>query len=267
MKQRIISGICLVPLLLFVWLGSYWLAALCIIVGFLGVREFYQGFRNIDIHASDKIAMVAILVLYFLNGFWPNNYGLMLAWAVGVIMVCSMFMFQPEEHTPMDAMVTMVGILYIVFFPFHFVLIDQSGVYAILKWLVLISAFGSDTFAYFTGMFLGKHKLCPTLSPKKTVEGLICGLIGSAALCMLFGFIVCPEFLFSCAIIGFFGAAISVCGDLTASAYKRRMGIKDYGHLIPGHGGIMDRFDSVIFTAPFVYYYIVIVLQHFGLII
>ena len=114
-------------------------------------------------------------------------------------------------------------------------------------------------------MFLGKHKMCPHLSPKKTWEGAVGGVLGSALVCGLFGYFLCPQYLVHCIIIGVIGSPISMCGDLTASAYKRKMGIKDYGNLIPGHGGIMDRFDSVLFTGPFVYYYIAIVMQHFQL--
>ncbi|SDE78603.1 phosphatidate cytidylyltransferase [Eubacterium pyruvativorans] len=266
MKTRIISGFAMAPLILFVYLGGWWLAALCILIGFLGIREFYDGFRAMDIHPSNGIAYAMMFVLYLMNGFWPNQYGLITAWFAAVIMVSSISMFDTKHRTPIDAMATMVGIIYIIFFTFHFVLIDQTGMYSILKWLALLSAFGSDIFAYFTGVFFGKHKMCPNLSPKKTFEGLAGGIIGSAVCCGLFGYFLCREFLWSCVIIGFLGAAISVCGDLTASAYKRKMGIKDYGNLIPGHGGIMDRFDSVLFTAPFVYYYIVVVLQHFGLV-
>lgn len=266
MKTRIISGFAMVPLILFVYLGGWWLAALCILIGFLGIREFYNGFRAMDIHPSSGIAYAMMFVLYLTNGFWPNQHGLITAWFAAVIMVSSISMFDTKHRTPVDAMATMVGIIYIIFFSFHFVLIDQTGMYSILKWLALLSAFGSDIFAYFTGVFFGKHKMCPNLSPKKTFEGLAGGIVGSAVCCGLFGYFLCREFLWSCVIIGFLGAAISVCGDLTASAYKRKMGIKDYGNLIPGHGGIMDRFDSVLFTAPFVYYYIVVVLQHFGLV-
>jgi phosphatidate cytidylyltransferase len=78
--------------------------------------------------------------------------------------------------------------------------------------------------------------------------------------------IFCREFVGTCVIMGLIGAPISMFGDLTASAYKRKMGIKDYGNLIPGHGGIMDRFDSILFTAPFIYYYTAIILMHFHII-
>ena len=263
MKTRIISGICMVPLVILVYLGSWWLAVLCALIGFIGTREFYRGFRAMDVHPSDGIAFAFLVILYLVHGLWPQNYGLIMAWLAAAIMVSSLLMFDVEKHTPFDAMATMIGIIYIIFFSFHFVLIDQTGVYSVLKWLALLSAFGSDIFAYFTGVFLGKHKMCPHLSPKKTIEGAVGGVIGSALVCFLFGYFVCREFMISCMLIGLIGSPISMCGDLTASAYKRKMGIKDYGNLIPGHGGIMDRFDSVLFTAPFVYYYIVVVLQHF----
>ena len=115
--------------------------------------------------------------------------------------------------------------------------------------------------AYFTGMLLGKHKLCPKISPKKTIEGSIGGILGSVILCAAFSAIFVPQLLVHSIIIGVLGGIISQFGDLTASIFKRKMGIKDYGNLIPGHGGILDRFDSVLFTAPMVYYYILLVLM------
>jgi len=94
------------------------------------------------------------------------------------------------------------------------------------------------------------------ISPKKTIEGAIGGVVGSILICGGFGFIFAHQYFVHCLVIGAIGAVISQCGDLTASIFKRKMGLKDYGNLIPGHGGILDRFDSVLFTAPAVYYYI-----------
>lgn len=265
MKTRIISGICMVPFLGLVYLGGYWLAALCIFVGLIGVREFYQGFEHMDIHPSYKIAFVMTFVLYLLHGLFPGDTSLLLPWVAAAVIVSSLYMFNAEKVTPIDTLATMVGLLYVVFFSYHVILVDGTGEYKILVWLILLCAFGADIFAYFAGVFLGKHKMCPHLSPKKTWEGAVGGVIGSGLVCGLFGYILCPELLMHCIIIGLIGAPISMCGDLTASAYKRKMGIKDYGNLIPGHGGIMDRFDSVLFVAPFVYYYIQVVLIHFNL--
>jgi phosphatidate cytidylyltransferase len=127
-------------------------------------------------------------------------------------------------------------------------------------WLIFIGAWGSDTCAYAVGMLLGKHKIVPKLSPKKTVEGCIGGVIGAALLGYLYALflgdkivgLANPRIIF--AIIGASASVISQFGDLAASAIKRNYDIKDYGRLIPGHGGILDRFDSIIFTAPIVYY-------------
>ena len=124
-----------------------------------------------------------------------------------------------------------------------------------------ITAFCTDIFAYFGGFFLGRHKLCPVISPKKTVEGSVCGILGSLIFSMLFGwFFMDRSLLWACGVIGILGGITSQFGDLTASIFKRKMGIKDYGNLIPGHGGIMDRFDSVLFTAPVIYFLSVILL-------
>ncbi|MGF6376210.1 phosphatidate cytidylyltransferase [Clostridiales Family XIII bacterium PM5-7] len=261
MKTRVLSGLCMVPLLGLVYLGGYWITALCILVAIVGVREFFNGFRAMDIHPSDAIAYGAILLLYVLNYLWPMEHEYIIAWLVASVMASSIYIFKINERKLEDAMATMLGIIYVVFFSFHVTLVAQTGVYSILIWLVLLSAFATDIFAYFSGYLFGKHKLCPNLSPKKTIEGAVGGTLGSVICCGLFGYFVMPELFIHCMVIGLVGAVLSQCGDLTASAYKRKMGIKDYGNLIPGHGGIMDRFDSVLFTAPVVYYYIILVLM------
>ena len=129
-----------------------------------------------------------------------------------------------------------------------------------LVWLIILSAWGCDTLAYCTGMLVGKHKMTPLLSPKKTIEGAIGGVLGAALLGFLYGIILHAAAPASAAHGGWFalicalGGIISQIGDLAASAIKRNYEIKDYGHLIPGHGGILDRFDSVIITAPIIYF-------------
>lgn len=251
----------MVPLLVLIYLGGYWLCGAVILVGLIGIREFFNGFKAMDIKPSEPIAYCSMFVLYTINCFFPAQHEYIIAWLVASIMASSIYIFKINERKIEDAMATMLGIIYVVFFSFHVVLVDQAGEYSILIWLVIITAFATDIMAYFTGFLFGKHKLCPNLSPKKTIEGAVGGALGSVVFSGLFGYFVVPNLLVHCMIIGLIGGILSQCGDLTASAYKRKMGIKDYGNLIPGHGGIMDRFDSVLFTAPVVYYYIILVLN------
>lgn len=259
MKTRVLSGLAMVPLLALVYIGGLPLLALCVVVAVIGVKEFYDGFKAMGINPCHMIAYASVFVLYLLNAFAPGNFQMVCAWLAGFIMISSLYMFRTTERTPLDAMATMIGIIYVVFFSFHVVLVDQT--YPVMIWMVLLSAFCTDIFAYFSGYLFGKHKLCPTLSPKKTIEGAVGGTLGSVICSGIFGYLVVPEIWWHCLIMGFAAAIFSQFGDLTASAYKRKMGIKDYGNLIPGHGGIMDRFDSVLFTAPVVYYYIALVLS------
>ena len=134
----------------------------------------------------------------------------------------------------------------------------ELGIYFV--WLILISAWGCDTCAYAVGMLIGKKKIFPNLSPKKSLEGCIGGVAGAMIIGALYGhFFVEASFpersvAWIIALICGFGALCSMVGDLAASGIKRNAGIKDYGNLIPGHGGIMDRFDSMIVTAPLVYF-------------
>ena len=250
----------MVPLLVLVYLGGYFITALCIVIGFMGVNELFNGFNAMDVRPSRAIAYGSMVALYVIGVLFPMEHEFIIAWLAASVMASSIYMFRINERKIEDALATMLGIIYVVFFSYHVVMIDRTEIYSGMVWLVLLSAFCTDIFAYFTGVFLGKHKLCPNLSPKKTIEGAVGGTLGSVICCGLFGWFVTPDIRIHCLIIGFIGAILSQCGDLTASAYKRKMGIKDYGNLIPGHGGILDRFDSVLFTAPVVYYYIIFVL-------
>ena len=143
----------------------------------------------------------------------------------------------------------------------------ENGIYIV--WLVFIASWVCDTCAYFSGVLLGKHKLAPVLSPKKSVEGSVGGVIGAAVVGFLYALvlqkiqtIVIPDnALWAFPVIAAVGSVLSQIGDLAASGIKRDHGIKDYGNLIPGHGGIMDRFDSVIVTAPLIYYGAMLLMQ------
>jgi len=130
---------------------------------------------------------------------------------------------------------------------------------------VFVSAWTTDTFAYFTGITLGKHKICPMISPKKTIEGSIGGLLGSIIVSSILG-LMFEYYLYSgiqwfhYSIIGILGGIFAQIGDLSASAVKRYAGIKDFSGFFPGHGGMLDRFDSILFTAPIIYCYFVLMI-------
>lgn len=134
--------------------------------------------------------------------------------------------------------------------------LNENGLFYFI--LALIIAWGNDTGAYFAGTFFGKHKLCPSISPKKTVEGLVGGWTTSVAAALLLSYIwqratgVAPLY-WQVALMAFLLSPLSVVGDLFASTIKRQNGTKDFGNIMPGHGGIMDRFDSLVFVAPLLF--------------
>ena len=134
----------------------------------------------------------------------------------------------------------------------------ENGLY--LAFLIFICSWGCDTCAYCVGKLIGKHKMSPVLSPKKSVEGAVGGVLGTALLTVIYALVFKEQMgmelngIIILAVISAVAALISMVGDLCASAIKRNYNIKDYGKLIPGHGGIMDRFDSMMITAPIIYY-------------
>ena len=268
MKQRIISALLMVPFAVFLVIGKIPLLCACIVVSVIALFEFYDGYKAIGIHPSKYIGTAAIIGLYiiiiwgeFMSGRGSVYAHLLLLWGFAVsVLGVAMALFK-EDNNILDGPVTSLGVFYIPFFCSHIVLIDRLPRYNLFTYVVFITAFGTDIFAYFSGYFFGKHKLCPKLSPKKTVEGAIGGIIGSIVLCAVFARLVYPELTLHCIILGLLASLFSQAGDLSASAFKRKMGIKDFSNLIPGHGGMLDRIDSVLFTAPFIYYYVIIFIK------
>jgi phosphatidate cytidylyltransferase len=153
-----------------------------------------------------------------------------------------------------DVGLTVLAFVYIAISLYHIVLFARSP-HASLIWLIFIVAWMTDTSAYFAGMLFGKTKLIPAVSPKKTVEGAVGGVIGATILGMIYIYWVMGGISSLWLIpILMVGSALSQLGDLVASKIKRGLQIKDFGNIMPGHGGVLDRFDSILIVAPYVYY-------------
>ena len=183
----------------------------------------------------------------------------MLLFMAFVICLMAVLVFAYPRYRTEQILAAFFGVFYVAVMLSYIyqTRILPGGVFQV--WLVFICAWGCDTCAYCVGMLIGKHKMAPKLSPKKSVEGGIGGIVGAALIAVLYALAInhwgnAGVSVASFAMIGAAGGAISQIGDLAASAIKRNHDIKDYGKLIPGHGGILDRFDSIIFTAPIIFY-------------
>lgn len=255
---RLCSGIVLVALILCtVITGGNVLFGFNFIISMLAVYELYKvlGIEKSIPGFTGYVAMIAYYVLIFTD---KTQYTFML---IIVFLICLLaeyvFMF-PKYKTEQISNALMCMLYGGVLLSYIYLIRNgNNGAYTV--WLIFLCSWASDTCAYVAGVAFGKHKMAPVLSPKKSVEGAVGGVIGAALLGAVYAAIfsshinlsVHPVIAF--AIICAVGALISMVGDLAASAIKRNHGIKDYGKLIPGHGGIMDRFDSVIYVAPIIW--------------
>ena len=260
MKTRVLSGIVLAIIMISSsFCGGWYLYLLCAGVSLIGMYELY---RVIDIQKSALACMGYLSAIFYyicvLTGY--EKYDIFV-FVIALMAIMSVYVFTFPKYKIEEVTLTFLGLFYVAVMLSYIykVRILEDGIYIV--WLIFIASWGNDTFAYFTGVLLGKHKMAPVLSPKKSIEGAIGGIAGATILGIIFGYIVNgymsetvshPVFIFAAA--SFVGAILAIIGDLTASAIKRNHNVKDYGKLIPGHGGILDRYDSVIFTAPIIYY-------------
>ena len=256
MLTRIIAALALLPLFIFILIGGLPLYIAEIVILAIALREFYKAFNAKDIHPIQNIGYIFVAYLALKNIL---NLGIEYTYIViFALFIYSITYILRCKNNIVDIAITFFSIFYVaISIDFIVLTINSFEKGTIYVWTIFIVAFLTDTFAYFTGYLFGKHKLIPKVSPKKTIEGSIGGVVGSTVGCIVFGYLFNLD-MTAMIIIGSIGSVIAQFGDLFASSIKRYVGIKDYGKLIPGHGGVLDRFDSVISVAPFVYYAIIL---------
>ncbi len=263
-KTRLLSGILLMIIALVVLItGGPLLFGVLLLISLIGMSELYKVF-GIEKKPPGIVGYIFAVLYYVLLYFEAQMPGEKLTWFMMLFMgylICQMavLVFAYPKYNTQQIFAAFFGVLYVAVMLSYIYQIRllEGGVFTV--WLAFICSWGCDTCAYCVGMLIGKHKMAPVLSPKKSVEGGIGGIFGAALIGVLYALAInhwgnAGAEVIQYAIIGAAGGAISQIGDLAASAIKRYHNIKDYGKLIPGHGGILDRFDSVIFTAPIIYY-------------
>lgn len=268
MITRIITGLIGIALAAYViQAGGTLFAGFALVLGLIAWFEYARAFGERGMGLTLLTGFLGVAALWYTG--WQGNVELMVAAAtliVAIVLLESVLL--RGSVSIMDAVTSVTGILYIGF-PFAYMVMlrdwpetrlipTQLGDFEFgcaLIWIMFIGTWASDTFAYFTGSAIGRHKLCPSISPNKTVEGFLGSLVGTTAAVAGLGiFFALP--VQEMAILGLAIAVLATLGDLVESVAKRYTGIKDSGSIIPGHGGIWDRFDSVLFTAPLVYYFV-----------
>ncbi|MBR4780861.1 MAG: phosphatidate cytidylyltransferase [Lachnospiraceae bacterium] len=261
-------------------LGSYTLFGVIALITLIGLMELY---RVVGVNKmSAGFVGYFIAVLYFIYVFIKEfimtdidiidftlnhsvlfkiySMSFLIIIALLLIILLAVYVLTFPKYNSEQITMVFFGFFYVVM-PLMYIFLTrqmEGGAYTV--WLIFIGSWGSDTMAYVVGRKLGKTKIAPKLSPKKSLEGLIGGIVGAALIGIIYALIFKSKLdeyfsnpILVFALTGAIGSVVSQIGDMAASAIKRNKGIKDYGTLIPGHGGILDRFDSVIFIAPIVY--------------
>ena len=266
--KRITSALIGFPLVAVILIfGNKYLVDIAIsVIAIMALHEYFHCFKeqneNKDLRWIAYISAVSIALIHVI----PSEY--ILKTIAAIIPISILVLFAQVIATNMkynikDIAITFFGICYIVIFLMYIPIIREMTNGRILIWFIFIAAWGTDMFAYFTGKKFGKHKFTK-VSPNKSIEGCIGGTVG-AILCMVIYAVVCNNVwnmninYIYIAIVGLVLSLVGQIGDLAASSIKRYTGIKDFSNLIPGHGGILDRIDSVIFIAPFAYFLLMLI--------
>jgi len=264
-KTRLLSGIMLMIIALTtVIAGGQVLFTVLFAISLIGMSELYKVF-GIEKKAPGIVGYIfafGYYALIYMEEYLPGekHTWFMLLFMAYLICQMAVLVFSYPKYNTQQIMAAFFGVFYVAVMLSYIYLTRMlpGGVFTV--WLVFICSWGCDTCAYCVGMLIGKHKMSPKLSPKKSVEGAVGGVAGAALLTALYCFIFRSPMhlergeIVILAVIAAIAGLISMVGDLTASAIKRNYDIKDYGKLIPGHGGILDRFDSMIITAPIIYF-------------
>jgi phosphatidate cytidylyltransferase len=262
LTKRILTYVIGLPLvIIFVHIGGPALLVSCMAAALVGLRELYLAFCKTDkpIHFVGYIATVGYYFAVFLFG---PGYWLLISLTLFIIGVQTCMVIFYNKWPLIDCITTVYGFLYVPFLLSFVVLVrEHEALGAFFVWLIFICSFGCDTFAYITGMMIGKRKLTGSPSPSKSLEGIFGGIAGATVLGWVYGLLVVrftnadmgAHFVLNATVVSFVGSVFGIVGDLAASAIKRHTNIKDFGNIFPGHGGLLDRADSLMLVAPIVY--------------
>lgn len=276
MKERVISGVIIAALIVGAGLlGGYPLAVLIMVCAMIGFQELARATGVLEdgvkvnlltgfVHGVTLVYYLGLMILEARWGAEPGRLVFASDFFTTVIIVAaflgimSIYVLTFPKYKSENVMAAFFSFIYapvLMAFVYRARTLPH-GIY--MYALIFVCSSVCDTCALAAGMLFGKHKMAPVLSPKKTKEGAAGGILGTAVCSLILAYILraadpAADFRIRFLIIGICGALISMIGDLAASAIKRNHNIKDYGNLIPGHGGIMDRFDSIIFTAPLIF--------------
>ena len=265
MKQRVISGAVLVVILAnSLYIGGIETCGLMALVSLVGNMELLRVY-GVNKKTPGIVCYLAT-VLYYIAIYLDRMDIIVPMMVIYLLVMLAVYVLTFPTYSDKQIMAAFMDFFYVSVMLSFVYLIRNMEHGLVLVLLIFVSSWINDTCAYFVGRALGKHKMAPVLSPKKSIEGLIGGIVGAGVFGAVFGILFdkyvdtmnYAPLLF--AVVGAVGALPAVIGDLAASAIKRNNDIKDCGKLLPGHGGILDRFDSIIFTAPIIYYLLVYLL-------
>jgi phosphatidate cytidylyltransferase len=269
LRQRVLSAVVFVPILFAsIWFGNPWFSVVVAIAALLGVIEFYAMVARREWQPLTFFGTLWTLFFIF-NAYYAPKYSsnniyilvtsALITSAVALSLVRVLFLRSSGEKVMVSWAASVAGIFYMGWLLSYWVLIMNSygGDWNGRDWVILalFSTFAVDTTAYFIGRAWGRHKMAPTVSPGKTWEGAIGGLVGAIVAVVALALILDIDISYSeMVIVGVLIAVFAQLGDLAESKLKRSMGAKEASNLIPGHGGILDRLDSIVFTGVVVYY-------------
>lgn len=265
LKRRVLTAVIGLPLIiLLLFSPTPVVIATVMAASIIGLHEYYHAVGLYQHKPVCIMGYLAALVIPIGAYFTP---GTSLALVYIYIVALFVMMLISHRRVTLDHLALLVmGLLYIPYFLSHIIYIRNMELGNFYIWLVFLGAFMTDTCAYFVGKGVGGKKLCPSISPKKTIAGAVGGLAGCGLSFLLFGLIVNLCFgaylgdrrlsLGLLFLLGLVTAVVSEIGDLVASIIKRQYDIKDFGKLLPGHGGILDRCDSIILVAPTIFLFL-----------
>ncbi|MEG6615731.1 phosphatidate cytidylyltransferase [Peptococcaceae bacterium 1198_IL3148] len=253
--MRVLSALLGIPLIICaVWKGGLILLSFIAIVMILGLLEMLNLLKNLGLKPSKAITIVSALLLLVAT-YWQDWRVVGMAITLTLVAHLLYLLKDFPRYSPIDAAAGWLAVMYLGLFTYIF-LISTLPEGTLWLYMLLVGTWASDTFAYFVGKTFGKHKLTPNLSPKKTWEGAMGGLLGSVVAVYIYSAFVISLPLNYVFLLGLLISITSQFGDLVESTLKRHASLKDSGNIIPGHGGMLDRFDSMLLSAPLVYYFV-----------